>query len=293
MANKGFAKGSDVCKFLRINSADRVADSSSSDAKFSIDFGQNLQQVKQLSICSVTFNNVFYNVYSTSIKYNNRFRLTLVTSLPSNQSWDIVIPPGHYTAYSLIDAINAAINTATGGTLGFTFTLDPSTNIVTMALTSGPVGLLDVFFSRAVPDTVKTRQDFWPFGLLGDDTVNPPGGGVGTFHFDLTDDTRVFANMPSLNEPAYIYILSAAMAPANSFDEKGSFSNVLIAIPVTAPWLGRNVFDCKVDQLCEIIYSPSRNLDRVDFELVDHDLDPLDLHGTQLEMQLRVWLDRF
>lgn len=283
MANRGYGKGANIRKGLNINSTDRIDREGSSDTNFSIDFGMNLQQVKRVSISSVVFNNVFYNVWESVRKTNNYFTM-IVTGGASAGTYALKVPEGYYDTYSLMAAVISAISTATSGAITLTLTLSTLTNTITALVPSPPASTTSIVFQQSTT-TAPSQQLGWPMGLLGQTATS--------FSVALTTGGTVFTNMPSLNEPAVAYLMSAQMAPSGAFDEKGSYKNVLLPIPITAPYKGRNIFDCKVDELCDIDYEPSRNLDRVDFQLVDHYFDPLDLKGNSLNIHLKVWIDSF
>jgi hypothetical protein len=283
MANKGYGKGTNLRKGLNINSSDRIQREHSSDSNFTIDFGMNLQQVKRVSVNSVIFNNVFYNVWETTLKSNNYFTMIVVGGAAAG-TYSIKVPQGHYDAPSLMEAIGDAVMDATSDQIDITFELSVSTNLVTAWISTFPVGTTSVRFLLTNANA-PSRQDGWPFGLIGEST--------GDFFMAMNLDRTTFTNMPSLNEPAVAYLMSSQIAPSGAFDEKGSYKNVILPIPITAPYLGRNVFDCKVDELCDIDYEPARNLDRVDFQLCDHNFDLLDLRGNSLNINLKVWIDSF
>jgi len=52
-----------------------------------------------------------------------------------------------------------------------------------------------------------------------------------------------------------------------------------------------NVFECKVDALCMIEYQTKRNLSVLDFQLVDDKGNIIELNGTTVKIELRMWTD--
>lgn len=295
MAGTGWNKGHKFTRWLRINSADRVR---GTDAEFSINMGSSLQKISAMSIVKAQFSNVFYNVFQTSIKYNNYF--TLYRSA-TGLFYNIRIPPGYYSVYTLEAAIISAVSAATGGAVVLVFTLNPDTNIVTVTVPTLAAGYIRFFSTpiagatnlSTVPLPSSIRQDFNPMGLLGFPTISSTNTLIvssdGTTT-DLTSANSLIATyFPSLNNPSIAYLTSRVVAPGNSFDEKGSKSNVIVPIALTAPFLGLVTFDCQQDVLCEIAYGLPRSLTEIDIQLVDHDLDPLDLHGTELNLDFRLW----
>jgi hypothetical protein len=99
-------------------------------------------------------------------------------------------------------------------------------------------------------------------------------------------------SLPSLVGLRQVYLVSNVLSPGYQIDEKGKFQNVAINIPVTAPFGSVNVWDCKQDSLCEITYPTPRNLQRVDFKLTDEDGSIIDLNGTSVKIELKVWFNK-
>lgn len=281
MSGTGWNKGHKYTRWLRINSAQRVT---GTDADFTIDMGPSLQKISSLSIVKAQFPNVFYNVFQTTIKYNNYFRLYRSSN---TTYYNIRITPGNYSAYTLMAAITTAVSTATSAAVVLVFTLDTATNLVTITCPTLAAGFLTFYTltdTQAGAINVQGRQDYNPLGLLGFETTSNV-----TLAALTSANSYTGTNFPSLNNPNIAYLTSRTLAPGNSFDEKGSKSNVIAPIAINAQWLGLVTFDCQQDVLCSISYGLPRSLTNIDIQLVDHDLDPLDLHGNELNIDMRIW----
>jgi hypothetical protein len=83
------------------------------------------------------------------------------------------------------------------------------------------------------------------------------------------------------------------MSPGNSFDEKGTQSDIFLAVMNIAEFGARTVFECKVSELCDLNYGLPRNLSSVDIQVVDHEGNELDLHGTDIDIEMRVYMNSF
>lgn len=272
----GYTKDSLFSKLLRI-SADKRLPGQGGDrtTNFVVDLGSNLQRCKRLSIQSINFPNNFYNVYNNSFngQYNNIGYFT-----HGSTHYTFTITPGFYNTAQLMSAITTAFNASAGGEIT-SFTQDPISGLCSFTFYSDTDGTL-IQFEK---DNNGNPQPS-PFSLLGF---------TGTA-YTLTSPITVNATkLPSLAGLTEVYITSNALAPSNCFDEKGQLSNVLIGIPITAAFGQLNVFDCKVDVLCEVLYPRSRDLVRCDFMLVDRNGYEVNLNGGNVKLDLRVWFDHY
>lgn len=276
----GWNKGCTFQKRLRVNSQNRT-NPLDSDTNFFIDLGQNVNLIKAISVTSVSFNNVFYNVFNTKTKYNNYFTMT-VTGVGAG-TYVLGVTPGYYSANVLASEINTVVNAALPGTT-LTFNMDPITNYMSVYGTTTSTSIIFSAPSSAPPNSLG-RQVYWPFGILGFD---------GPMTLSTSSSSPNLATrVPSLNEPSIAYISSSSICPSYSFDEKGSVSNILQPINLTVPYGTLQTFECKQDILCSLRYDSPRPLGRVDIQLVDHEGDILDLHGTPLNIEFLIWLNTY
>lgn len=275
----GYTKSALFSKLLRI-SADKRLPGQAGDrsTNFVVDLGANLQRCKRLSIQSVNFPNQFYNVYNNS--FNGQFNNIGYFTHSSNPN-SFTIAPGYYTTAQLMSAIVTAFNAAaTDDAVITSFTQDPISGICTFVFHSQDSNATLIHFDQ----DNKGNSQPGPFSLLGFE------GFAGTLGSPTTASGTHLPSMAGLTE---VYIMSNALAPSNAFDEKGQLSNTLLGIPITAAYGQLNVFDCKVDQLCEILYPRSRDLGRCDFMLVDRNGNEVNLNGGNVKLDLRVWFDHY
>lgn len=241
---------------------------------FKINMGVPVQKIKRISMVSVTFPNNAYNVNGSGGGENNDFEIIIGATV-----YEFVVAPGFYTTSSLTAAMQSAIQAElTTLALGQTFTLtqDPLSQLVSATYNAGAGAA-----SIQISDT-STGSGAWE--LLGFDTSTP---------ITLNNGVPVVAtNLPSLGGLKEVYIQSSTLAPGHMFDSDQQ-RNVLQVIPITAPFGVSNVWDCKVDALCELTYMGKRTLSIIDFTLTDRYGNIIDLHGGNLIINLKIWFDQF
>ena len=261
----GYTKSSFFSKLLRISADKRLPGQGGDRAtNFVIDLGSNLQRCKRLSIQSVNFPNNFYNVFSNTFNgQHNNIGYFTYNSVPGS----FTITPGFYNAAQLMSAITTAYNAAIAQSQITSFTQDPISQLVTLSFNSDSK-TTTVRFDTDNSGTTRAT----PFTLLGF---------TGSASATNSTTTTTATSLPSLSGLTEAYIVSSALAPSNSFDEKGQLSNVLVGIPITSAFGQLNVFDCHVDVLCEVLYPRSRDLVRCDFMLVDRNGYEVNLNGGQ------------
>lgn len=270
----GSDKGYSHSKLVRINSA-QAANSSTSLTDWIAELGTTCQQVGRVSFQSVVFNNNGYNINGqTSSDPNNEFWFQLQ---PSGSVYQRFIAEGFYDTSQLMTAVAAQVATLGLGQ-SITLTQDPISYKISLTYNPGTSGQTS-------------------FTII----ANPPGrprGSVWTslgFAFNsvaLSGVPIAATNLPALTGLRQVYLTSSNLSPSNQIDEKGDFQNVSVAIPVTAPFGAVNVWECKVDSLCQITYKTSRNIQRIDFQLRDEDGSVIDLHGSSVKVELRVWFNK-
>jgi hypothetical protein len=273
----GFRKGTQNSKLLRINSSNRI---SGTNSNFTVDLGSSLQQVSQVSVATVQFYNVFYNITAnpsdsnqpeTSPVTGSNNRIDYKTSLPSSGS--IFLTPGYYSATDLVTELTSVFSIIAGEAVTFTFdSINNKYSVQTTAIT------------LTIIDPANGQNDS-PMEMLGFTYTN----GVIT----ITPTPLQAKFIPNMVHVSIAYLASSALSPMNSVDEKGLSSNILQPINVTSAWGELNLFECKVDELCELIYPRTRILNRIDIQLVDHEGRVLDLQSTELNIELRVWFNTF
>lgn len=261
---------------------------------FRINLGNNMQKIARVSIASVLFPNNAYNVNATGGGANNTFGFA--DDYAANL---LSVEGGFYTTSTLMAAVQDAIQGVIdpdGDTV--TLTQDVTTQLVTVSFTAAvDSNTFDLYDSgNGVND--PGDPGFNPalgipgiWELLGFD-LGPSGyirlaAGIG-----VTRSTTA-TNLPSLAGLKTVYLQSNTFAPGNMFDRDGDQKNTLLVIPITVQFGVSNVFECKVDSLCEITYLSSRMCQEADFYLTDKAGNMVDLHGGNLVVNLKVWFNRF
>lgn len=285
----GSEKGFVYSKLVRVNSANALANTKEEGKSLTdwvVDFGTTCQQVKRISFISCIFNNNAYNINgptSSDPNYLGTYQIDR-NGGPDVPSGTISISEGFYNTPQLLTAIQTALQSILT-TAGFgelvTFTQDSLTNKVTVTYSQGTLisGTLTL-----KGNSNPGIQSLWR--MIGFDVSN---GAV----FTIQGPGSVVAPyFPSLSGLRQVYLKSDILAPGYQIDEKGSFQNVAINIPITASYGAVNVWECKQDTLCEITYSTPRNLQRVDFRLTDEDGSIVDLHGSSVKVELKIWSNK-
>lgn len=277
MATSGDEKGYVYSKLVRINSgsASSKGDTGYSDTNFIVNLGSQMQNIWRVSVISVVFTNSAYNIRDNPTASPNALLRWSTAVSPGFTS----IPPGFYSTAQLMSYIQNVINTFFGTFgLGQTITLsqDPISQKVLLSYNQGT--------STAPSFSIVANAN----------GADSPWQNLG-FSFETTTvaslGVMVAENVPNLVGLRQVFLRSATLAPGNQIDEKGSWQNVLVAIPVTAAFGQVNVFECKIDQLCQITYQSKRNLSFMDFQLVDDKNNIVDLNGTTVKVELKVWAD--
>lgn len=287
MAGTGPGYSTLYSKIVHVNSNDRIPGlGGDRSTNFVMSLGTNLQSCKQISYKSSVFNNNIYNVREVT-SYNTTFNNRYTVYIGANPINIVIQPQGFYNVGSLttyiaqtIEAIAAAAPYNETWTL--TFTQDPNSQLVKLAFTSTGADIVMVVDDTKLAGLNQANTGYGPWGMLGFPAT-----------FSLTSGASITAtNMPSMNTFPYVYLRSQALAPANAFLTSGQIVNDFQAIPVTAPFMGRNTDDCKVDVLCNINYTTPRLLNQIDIQLVDHDGNEINLMGGTLAFELRAKYDR-
>lgn len=239
------------------------------------DLGTTCQQVSRVSFVSCVFTNTAYNVNgSSSTDPNNLASYNVAGLLQSTVS----VTEGFYNVTQLMSAIVAAINPELaiyGFGESIALSQDPISQKVLLTYTPGTSG--HAYFKITANTSSPSTGSLWT--LLGF-TLNQQGIAI------------LAPSLPRLTGLRQVYLVSRALAPTNQIDEKGDFQNVCINIPVTAPFGSVNVWECRVDSLCQVSYKTSRNLQQVDFQLQDEDGSIVNLNGSSVKVEFKVWFNK-
>ncbi len=250
-----------------------------SKTNFTIDLGTNVQKINQISFVSIAFRNNAYNIISSGPSQNNLFGFTINGDgeySGVNQGW--------WTTTQLMQDIQAQIQyqlDAAGFGQTITITQDSKTQLVSIVYDEGTSGNPTMLIGKRALSDGPGAWDLLGFDVsTGDITIQ---SGVAT----------VATNLPSLGGLSTVFLKSDALAPGMMFDVHGEQKNYCLAIPITAQFGYMNTFECKDDVLCTIQYPTARNLQRVDFALVDKDGNLVDMHGANLIINMKIWFQRY
>lgn len=268
---------------IALASGDKGLPGSQSKTNFRAYFGENLQKVKRISIVSVSFPNNAWNVNSEGGGANNGYAIDSGGTVA-----EFSADPGFRTTATLMSEVEDSINdylTSLGDGQSIAIIQDTTTQLVEIKYNpgTGPVHI-DLLDS-------ETNSGVWE--LLGFTSL------------PLRVSTVVVApSLPSLGGLKTVYLMSSRLAPGNMIDAQkveteqgttyvGTQKNTLLTIPITAPFGVSNVFECKVDALCQLTPLTPLSCTDVDFQLTDKEGNVIDLHGGNLVINLRFWFDRF
>lgn len=264
MSVSGGNKGTVYSKLVSISSSNLT---SGTTTNFSYNTGATLQQILRVSVAHASFFNNFYNIHNDLTGDNTTYSYSYNAT-----NYTYTLPQGFYNVNQILNLLNANL-LANTGVAGLQWTFDSISNLVNFT----------------VPIMGGTFQ-MNPGGNPNLGLVNTLGlVAYTTFTAPASSTTLIATHFPFLSGPTQVYIRSNALAPSNSIEVDGAFSNTLVAIPVTAAPLNLNVFECKVDNFCEIVYGNPRNFSQIDIQLTDRFGNVLDLHGGSLNLELRVW----
>jgi len=268
MSIVGGNKGCAVSKLACVNSDGGLPGGTTTN--FIFDFGANLQLGCRVSIATVVFPNLIYNIRATNNNYTYQY--------DGNPSHTFTVTPGQYNIGTLLAALNADLTTTTAGAGLWSY--DTVTN--TVAFTVIGAHTITLNYTGANPNPSIELMT-----LLG-------GGSLSVLNSSASSTGPVSLSgsyAPQLGGPQMVYLRSTAIAPTNSIEANGRYSNTLIGIPVTAPYLSLNVFECKQDILCELQYARPRDLSTIDFQLTDDIGNVYDLRGGIVDIQLKIWFN--
>lgn len=296
--SKGQFKGTENTRLFRVTADKRVPGLGlDRSTNFVVDVGQTIQRVERMSITSVTFPNVFYNI----IGYDTSYSYTAENVIYANMGGNILtttIPAGYYSVGTLMNQISAQLNPliqALEATDTIAFTFDPITNKVSGTFTSaGSYNQLTFLLptstqlaTAGLPSAMNMTSN--PMTKLG--FVFSGSGGISLVF--PTTVAKVATNLPSLLGLTKCYIRSQKLAASNSVDEKGTISSIMLPVVISAPFGGLNVFECKVDHLCEIIFSKPVDFNQLDIQLVDRSGNEVNLNGANLQIEFKIWFNNF
>lgn len=263
-------------KILSINSNDRVPGAGGNrSSNFVVQLSTNLQECKSISYKSCRFQNNIYNVRGPS-PGNSTFNNIVYFTTSSGSNGGTTIPPGFYNASSLMQAIiNAVVAFEPTFDDVFSYTISPTTGLITLTFVSSGAG--GPFLRNTDQTAGPSSTYFGPWELLGFTTP---------FTIQPTQSATA-ATLPSLGGIPIVYIRSQALAPSNAFLTGGLVANTFQSVNMTAPFMGVQVDECKVDELCQVNYDRARLLNTLDIQITDHDGNEINLNGATVSIEMR------
>ncbi len=188
------------------------------------------------------------------------------------ETQNILVPAGFYNVEQLVTEINSLINSSADLTFHSETTIDRKVSII--------------FVPNGYSDKVVIQASLKGEGLM--ELLGFEFGSTNT----IVPNVETFAfNLPNLQGLDEVYLRSYTLAPSSSIDSKGVLDSICVCIPINVAWGAQQIFDCKVDALCQITYPSPRNLQNIDIQLVNKRGIPVDLNGSDLRIDLRFWFD--
>lgn len=250
---------------LKISSNDRDLKQSTSSSRFvvNINNSKDLQRVKGIVVKSISCMNRFYNVN----QYNNKFRLW--TGIPAGQTlnanydvtandvsgtrYDILVPPGQYTHFELIIALNNLIGGAAGVPL--TITREP-TNLEKTQMDSPSVRIS--FYGSQL---LRSGEPSGISELLGFDS-----GGI--YHVE-PGIPLIAPFIPKLEGLRFLSVHSSSLSPLNGLDANGYSNNILACFPIDAAYATNENYISRDPRSDLILYKTEKNISKIDIRLRD------------------------
>jgi hypothetical protein len=269
-------------KILSINSNDRISGGGGNrSSNFVVQLSTNLQECLSVSYKSCRFQNNIYNVRGITPN-NNSFNNVVYFTTGSGANGGSTIPPGWYNASSLMQAVINAINVWEPSFDDvFSYTISPTSGLITLTYVSSGAG--GPFLQNTDQTAGPSSTYFGPWELLG---FTAP------FSIQPTQSVTA-ATLPSLGGIPVVYLRSQALAPSNAFLTGGQVANTFQSINMTAPFMGVQSDECKVDELCQVNFDRARLVNQVDFQVTDHDGNEINLNGATVCVEMRVKFNKY
>jgi len=252
-------------KLLRISSEDKSPGQTNANFTVTLNNSPFVQKVKATILKSVSFKNVFPNVYLANSKFSFEYGGT-----PSS----ITVPIGWYNLTDFIASVNALLvaNPVITGSVVLSAVVDP------LGATS------------AQNTKIRFVSDL-PLTLYGKDLGNASGDLMGIPQSSSTTALDITAEyLPDLGGISVVYLCSNAIASANASasSDGGESLGIITEIPVNVPF-GAQVYYLANDSTLESIsYQNSRQLTNVDLQLCTRAGRILDLQQNALTALFRM-----
>lgn len=242
---------------LRISSEDKTPALSVSNSNFVVQLtDQKLQNATSFLVKEIKFMNNFYNV-----RNSNRFFTYTETGQPQST---INIAEGQYLLTEFISALQTSLNAdLVSGTV--VITQDPINKKLIFTFT----GTTALFFNKTDGNLMASIV-----GILNSSTAP-----VGVYTAD---------DIPDLTGVQNVYLHSRSLAISNLIEKDGLFS-VFESVCIDVPF---GAVQCKTnsdDELAQVAFNDTRNIQRIDIKLRTVDGELLDLRNQQVTILLKVF----
>ena len=241
-------------KLLRINSKERTHTShSSSDFTVSYPNVQVLQKVVSVILKHCSFPHVFYNITDA----NNTFQYQTTAGIVL-----ITIPPGFYSTAALSAYMTPFLS-------GFHFTQ----NVETLKLT----------LSGVVPTATQIKI------YVSSTSVLPTLlGFTETTGFSTT---LTAPDVPQLQGVSHVFIASRVLSKGNNFLDANKRQELPIfsMIPVLVPYGSIQHYETSHEILDVVNFESEADLQNIDIKLFDGKGNPLTLHGSEINIILKIY----
>ena len=250
-----------------VNSARRLnRNIGETSTNFTYQFNRSFSRITEILIQSIQFPFTFYSINSA----NNQLRINRGTTKT------IIIPPGNYTAPSIIAVLNVALNNATDPITGYpyngfpgeTFSVTYSSITMKFKITNGNTFTI----YAAIGDPLSTMAK--SLGFLVDSSINVTNA--------------IADSVANLAGPKYIRIQSQFMSAPTQHKPlyaDNTYSTTLFILPVNAGFGSFVSTDIQIPIRLTYKFTIA-NTDVIDFTVVDENGNMLDLNGNDWSMYI-------
>jgi hypothetical protein len=250
-----------------VNSARRLnSNIGETSTDFTYQFNRSFSRITEILIQSIQFPFTFYAINAA----NNQLRINRGTTKT------VLIPPGNYTATSMIAMLNVALNNVTDPTTGYPY--------------NGFTGetFLVTYLSTTMKFTITNGNPFTIYSSSSD-ALSTIASNLGFLVSSSTNVTSATADsVANLAGPKYIRIESQFLSAPTQYKPlyaDNSYSTTLFILPVNAGFGSFVSTDIQIP--IRLTYKfMIKNTDVIDFTVVDENGNLLDLNGQDWSMYI-------
>lgn len=242
-------------KLLRINSKERTQTSvSSSDFTVSYPNVQVLQKIVSVVLKHCSFPNVFYNIDEKT----NTFQFETNTS----GLLTITVPPGYYSLAALSAYMTPLLS-------GFEFDQNAETLKLTFSETTPSGATFKIYVSAT--SVLPT--------LLGFTTTT------------VAATTLTAPGVPQLQGVLHVFVASRVLSKGNNFIDANTRQELPIfgMIPILVPYGSIQHYETAHEVLDIVNFESEADLQNIDIRLFDGKGNALNLHGSEINIILKIY----